>query len=76
MCNENIAEIILDKLEGTIIADLKSLIAWAEDFDTKTEKGSEYGGLNFTLLLLSLIACETLGYYAEGAKLNERKLFI
>jgi hypothetical protein len=71
MCNEVIADSILNKLEGTIIADLKSLVACAEKFNKKTKSDSSFGGLNFTLFLVSLIACETFGYFLDGAKLHK-----
>ena len=72
MSDSSTAE-LLDKLEGTLIADLKSLIAWAEDFHNKSDNEESYGGLNFTLFILSLIACETFGYYSEGAKYHKKR---
>jgi len=71
MCDENIADKILNKLEGTIIADLNSLVTWAEEFNEKPKSNSGIGGLNFTLFLVSLIACETFGYFVDGAKLHK-----
>ena len=62
MSKENALKII-DRLEGTLIADLKSLKIIAEErsqSDSLQEKLP--GGFNFTLHLVALISCETLGY--------------
>jgi len=73
MSDSSTAIKLLDKLEGTVIADLKSLIAWAGDFHNKSDNEESRGGLNFTLFILSLIACETFGYYSEGAKYHKKR---
>ncbi len=58
---------LIDRLEGTLIADLSSLVEWAGDFDRRRTKGPKRGGLNFTLGLLALVGCETLGFFTTGA---------
>lgn len=66
------AKEIIKDLKGTIIADLKSLIFWAKEFDSEGNKErnckENLGGLNYSLFLQSLVACETIGYYSTGAQ--------
>lgn len=55
---------IIERLEGTLIADLKCIKIVAE----KRQKGiDDYkdlpGGLNFSLFLMGLIASDTIGYF-------------
>lgn len=54
-------------LEGTVVKDLRSLIEWAGSFDQNHNSKSNLGGLNFTLSLVALIACEAMGFYMTGA---------
>ncbi len=58
---------ILEHLEGTLIADLRSLKVCAS---TPREQNSGLGTLNYTLFLVGLIGCETLGRYVCGADLD------
>lgn len=58
---------LINRLEGTLVADLKSLVQWAGDFDRRGKKQPGLGGLNFTLALLALVGCETLGFFTTGA---------
>lgn len=58
---------LVNRLEGTVIADLKSLVEWAGNFDQTQAIGTPLGGLNFTLSLVSLVACEAFGFFATGA---------
>jgi hypothetical protein len=58
------AKKVIERLEGTLIADLKSIKISAE----KRLKGVDTykdlpGGLNFSLFLMGLIASETIGYF-------------
>jgi hypothetical protein len=64
---------LLDRLEGTLVADLNSLIEWANDFDRRRRKGPKLGGLNFTLGLLALVGCETLGFFTSGAARHRKQ---
>ena len=54
-------------LEGTVVKDLRSLIEWAGSFDQNHNPKSDLGGLNFTLSLVALVACESIGFYMTGA---------
>jgi hypothetical protein len=57
---------VISRLEGTIVADLKSLIIVADERSTNTALQQKLpGGFNFLLLLSALIACETLGYFIK-----------
>lgn len=69
--NKNIrrASQILEHLEGTLIADLKSLKACA---GTPKEPNSGQGSLNYTLFLVALVGCETIGRYVYGADLDKK----
>ena len=67
--NTRRASEILEHLEGTLIADLKSLKLCAS---TPKEQNSSLGGLNYTLFLVELIGCETLGRYVCGADLDKK----
>ena len=54
---------VIERLEGTLIADLKTIMVTAE----KRHNGDDAfkalpGGLNFSLFLMGLIAAETIGY--------------
>lgn len=60
---------IFNHLEGTLIADLKSLKAYA----LMKEKPQEHGSLNYTIFLVGLVGCETLGRYVCGADLDYPK---
>lgn len=59
---------VINRLEGTLIADLKSLkiIAEARSESTLLQELLP-GGFNFLLLITGLIACETLGYFITKA---------
>ena len=67
--NENVrrASEIARHLEGTLIADLKSLKVCA----LTENKQPDHGSLNYTIFLVGLIGCETLGRYAYGADLDQ-----
>lgn len=67
MANKNNVIKLLNRIEGTLIADLKSALEWAKSFDDNEASKRGLGGFNFTLFLLALIACETLGFYTKGA---------
>ncbi len=69
--NKNIryASEILEHLEGTLIADLKSLKACAL---TPKEPNSGQGSLNYTIFLVALVGCETIGRYVYGADLDKK----
>lgn len=67
--NSRRASKILVHLEGTLIADLKSLKVCAS---TPKEQNSGLGALNYTLFLVGLIGCETLGRYVCGADLDKK----
>lgn len=62
---------LMKRLEGTVIADLRSLLEWARDFDNRHGPKTQLGGFNFTLPLVSLIACEVYGFYMTGAKKHQ-----
>jgi hypothetical protein len=66
MNDQNEAKKLLEDLEGTIIADLRTCIKSAREFPTGAK--TPLGGLNFALCLLSLVACEVFGYYITGAR--------
>jgi hypothetical protein len=63
---------LMKTLEGTLVKDLRSLMEWAKSFDQNHTPKSEFGGLNFTLSLVALVACETLGFYMTGARQHRR----
>lgn len=55
---------VIDRLEGTLIADLKSLKIIAEERSESASLQEKLpGAFNFLLLITGLIACETLGYF-------------
>jgi len=57
---------VIDRLEGTLIADLKSLKIIAEERSQSTSLQEKLpGGLNFLLHIAALISCETLGYFIK-----------
>lgn len=58
---------ILKHVEGTLIADLNSLKAQA----LTTNKPPAHGSLNYTLFLVGLVGCETMGRYVCGADLDQ-----
>jgi len=66
MNDQNEAKKLLERLEGTIIADLRTCLKWSREYPVGGN--TPYGGLNFTLCLLSLVACEVFGYYITGAR--------
>jgi len=70
MNDQNEAKKLLGELEGTIIADLRTCIKLASEFPTGAK--TPLGGLNFTLCLLSLVACEVFGYYIMGAQSHKK----
>jgi hypothetical protein len=72
MSNQNEAKRLLQTLEGTAISDLRACIKWSREYPVG--EGSPYGGLNFTLCLLSLVVCETLGYYITGAQKHKEAI--
>ena len=63
------AKIIIERLEGTLIADLKSIKITAENRLNGIDAYKNLpGGLNFALYLIGLIASETIGYFInEGS---------
>jgi hypothetical protein len=63
---------LMEILEGTVVKDLRSLLQWARGFDQAHGPQSEFGGLNFTLSLVSLVACEVCGFYMTGAYQHRR----
>ena len=73
MADQNEAMNLVERLEGTLIADLNSLVEWAGDFDRRRGKGPGLGGLNFTLSLLALVGCETLGFFTTGASQHRKR---
>ncbi len=73
MADQNEAMKLVERLEGTLIADLNSLVEWAGDFDRRQGKGPGLGGLNFTLSLLALVGCETLGFFTTGAAQHRQR---
>ena len=64
---------LVDRLEGTLVSDLNSLVEWAGDFDRRRGRGPGHGGLNFTLSLLALVGCETLGFFTTGASQHRKR---
>ncbi len=73
MAEQSEALELIDRLEGTLVADLKSLVQWAGDFDRRRKKQPGLGGLNFTLSLVALVGCETLGFFTTGAAQHRRR---
>jgi hypothetical protein len=74
--NKDKAKKVIDRLEGTLIADLKSLkIIAGERFGSNPLKEKLPGGFNYLLFITGLIACETLGYFinkaSEGGRSEE-----
>ncbi len=67
------ARSLLTLLEGTVITDLRSLIEWAKNYSPVSGSSIPHlGGLNFTLSLVALVACEVFGFYLTGAKQHQR----
>lgn len=67
------ARSLLTLLEGTIITDLRSLLEWAKNYSPVSGSSSPpLGGLNFTLPLLALVACEVFGFYLTGAMQHQK----
>lgn len=62
---------ILEHLKGTLIADLKSLKEQAQALTPNKPPG--HGSLNYTLFLVGLVGCETMGRYICGADLEQPK---
>ncbi|MBI5416688.1 hypothetical protein HZA55_01870 [Candidatus Poribacteria bacterium] len=64
--NKEKTQKIIERLDGTLIADLRSLKVVAEKRQNH-ERLKKYlpGGLNFALFLFGLIACETLGFFIK-----------
>lgn len=73
---------VIARLEGTLIADLKSLKIIAEERSESASLQEKLpGAFNFLLLITGLIACETLGYFIskeskEGRSENNIKYFV
>jgi hypothetical protein len=73
---------VIDRLEGTLIADLKSLKIIAEERSQSTSLQEKLpGGFNFLLHIAALISCETLGYFIkkdsqEGRSEENIKYFV
>ena len=66
--NKEKAVKVIARLEGTLIADLKSLKIIAEERSESASLQEKLpGAFNFLLLITGLIACETLGYYINKA---------
>jgi len=58
---------IISRIEGTLISDLRSIKIIAEERNNSDLLKNKYpGGLNFTIFISSLIACETLGYFIKS----------
>lgn len=66
MSNQYEAKKLLQELEGTAIADLRTCMKCSSEYAIGA--ADPCGGLNFTLCLLSLVVCEVLGYYITGAR--------
>lgn len=66
------AEKIFSELEGTLIADLEGAIFHAENYkELKERYPNKVGGaFNYLLLVISAIACDTLGLYITGDKFH------
>ena len=64
---------VVDRLEGTLVSDLNSLVECAGDFERRRGRRPGHGGLNFTLSLLALVGCETLGFYTTGASQHRKR---
>lgn len=63
MSKENALKVI-ERLEGTLVADLKSLKVIAKERTTdKSLQDKMPGAFNFAIFLTGLVACETLGYF-------------
>jgi hypothetical protein len=60
---------IVKHLEGTLIADLKSLKMQA----LTANKPAGHGSLNYTIFLVGLVGCETIGRYVCGSDLDQPK---
>jgi hypothetical protein len=75
MGNRTEAIKVVDRLEGTLLADLTSLVEWAGDYERRQGKRPGHGGLNFTLSLLALVGCETLGFFTTGASQHRKRTF-
>lgn len=61
--NKESALKVLERIEGTLIADLRSLMTIAEErSDSVSLQEKLPGGFNYLLHISALIACETLGY--------------
>lgn len=59
-------------LEGTLIKDIRALAQCARTFDIRPRSASDLGALNFSLMLVCLVGCETLGSYTSGARQHSR----
>ncbi len=58
---------ILGRLDGTLLYDLRSMRQWAAGFDGLPVQAKGLGALNFALALVSLVACEAIGFFTTGA---------
>ena len=59
---------ILENLDGTLLSDLRTMRQWAAGFDKLSlKKRKGLGALNFALALMSLVACEAIGFFTTGA---------
>lgn len=65
------AQNILSHIEGTLIADLKSLKTLAVKLKKDPNLVENGGSLNYLIFLVGLVGCETLGNYAYGADLHK-----
>lgn len=72
MKNHTVATRLMATLEGTVVSDTRSLLEWARTFDTTHGRQPGFGGLNFTLSLVALVACEVCGFYMTGAHRHRR----
>ena len=45
---------VMRRLDGTVVADIRSLLEWARDFDQRHKPQTQLGGLSFTLCLTRL----------------------
>jgi hypothetical protein len=75
MSDQSDAVKIINFIKGTAIADLRSQADWVWGFlDQKVPLPTD-GKQNFALALLSLVTCETCGYYMTGASKAPVDLF-
>jgi len=52
------------------LQDLTAMRLWAEGFDSLKDKPVGAGALNYSLAMMSLVACESLGFLVSGGMKN------